>query len=108
MVPTDTVEFLEGKRLGSRLASIEKPLGYSFRVILRPEQDGGFSAFVPELPGAVSQGETVDEATMNMKDALVGLVEAYGADAIPFTDGSDYQWQVGDIETRIPVDVQAR
>jgi predicted RNase H-like HicB family nuclease len=33
-------------------------------------QQGGYSAYVEEIPGANSQGETLEEAKENLKDAL--------------------------------------
>lgn len=47
------------------------------RAILCPEEDGGFSAIVRDLPGAVSQGDTEDEALANLREAFAGLVVAY-------------------------------
>ena len=40
------------------------------KVILEPSQEGGFTAYVPMLPGCISEGETVDEATVNIRDAI--------------------------------------
>ncbi|HEX3732411.1 MAG TPA: type II toxin-antitoxin system HicB family antitoxin [Mycobacteriales bacterium] len=41
-----------------------------FDVILRPEPEGGYSAHVPTLPGCFSQGETIEEATEGIKEAI--------------------------------------
>jgi predicted RNase H-like HicB family nuclease len=42
-----------------------------YTVIIEPdEEDGGFVARVPALPGVVDQGETEDEAMENIKEAL--------------------------------------
>ena len=41
------------------------------QVVITPDhEDGGFIAEVPSLPGCVSQGETVDEALANVRDAM--------------------------------------
>jgi len=45
----------------------------SFRIVLRPEPEGGYTVVVPSLPGCVTYGETVEEAREMAKDA----VEAY-------------------------------
>ncbi|MBV9440652.1 MAG: type II toxin-antitoxin system HicB family antitoxin [Candidatus Eremiobacteraeota bacterium] len=42
----------------------------SFAVVLEPDEDGGFTVLVPSLPGVVTQGETVDEALENARDAI--------------------------------------
>jgi len=35
-----------------------------------PERGGGYSVYVPALPGCFSQGETFEEATANIKEAI--------------------------------------
>lgn len=32
--------------------------------------EGGYTAFVEEIPGAISEGETIEEARENLSDAL--------------------------------------
>ena len=39
------------------------------KVLVRPESVGGFSVSVPALPGCHSQGETIDEALVNIREA---------------------------------------
>ncbi len=39
-------------------------------------EDGGFNVSCPALPGCHSQGETVDEAIKNIKDAIQGCIAA--------------------------------
>jgi len=51
--------------------------GGSFRVILREEPSDGFSAQCVELPGAISQGETREEALRNIREAIEGYLEAF-------------------------------
>lgn len=40
-----------------------------------PEAEGGFSCYVEEIPGAISQGETIEEAKANLLEALQLVVE---------------------------------
>ncbi len=48
-----------------------------FKVILKPDlEDGGFNVSCPALPGCHSQGDTEEEAIENIKDAIVGCLEA--------------------------------
>lgn len=42
----------------------------------RDDLDGGWVAECVDLPGCVSQGETIDEALANIADAIVGVVAA--------------------------------
>jgi predicted RNase H-like HicB family nuclease len=48
-----------------------------FNVILREEEEGGYSVQCVELPGAISQGETRKEALENIKEAIQGYLEAF-------------------------------
>ena len=41
-----------------------------------PAEGGGFCAYVEELPGANTQGETLEEARENLKDAIKQLLDA--------------------------------
>lgn len=50
--------------------------------------DGGFLAFVKELPGCIAQGDTLDEVKENILDVArafleVMLAEAGGGTAVP-------------------------
>ena len=38
--------------------------------VFEPAQEGGYTCFVEEIPAAVSQGETLEEARANLLDAL--------------------------------------
>jgi predicted RNase H-like HicB family nuclease len=40
------------------------------QVILIPDETGGYIVEVPSLPGCYSQGETVDEALENIREAI--------------------------------------
>lgn len=41
-----------------------------YKVVLEKEPEGGYSVYVPELPGCASQGETRREALKNIKEAI--------------------------------------
>ena len=41
-----------------------------YKVVLEPQDEGGYTVYVPALPGCVSQGETSDEAMANIKEAI--------------------------------------
>lgn len=40
-----------------------------------PAEEGGYTAFIEEIPGAITQGETVEEARENLADALRMVLE---------------------------------
>lgn len=49
----------------------------SVTLVFEPSEEGGFSAYVAEVPGANSQGETLKEAKEMVLEALQELIE-YG------------------------------
>ena len=40
------------------------------QVVLEPSDDGGYTVYVPTLPGCISEGETVEEAMQNIREAI--------------------------------------
>lgn len=47
-----------------------------FTVRYKEEEDGGYSGQCLEIPGAISQGETLEELKENMKDAISLILES--------------------------------
>ena len=50
---------------------------FECRVLLCPEEEGGYTAHALRLPGVVSQGDTIDAALANIKEAFRGAVGVY-------------------------------
>lgn len=48
---------------------------YDFKVILEPDPGGGYVISCPSLPGCYSQGDSVDEALANIREAIELVVE---------------------------------
>ena len=46
-----------------------------YNAVFEEEKEGGFSVWIPELPGCASQGETFDEALANIRIAIQLYVE---------------------------------
>lgn len=42
----------------------------TYEAILEPAEEGGFTVYVPALPGCISEGDTEDEALENIRDAI--------------------------------------
>ena len=40
------------------------------KVVFEPSDDGGYTVYVPSLPGCISEGETLDEARQNIREAI--------------------------------------
>ncbi len=41
-----------------------------FKIVLEPSDEGGYTAYVPALPGCISEGESIDEALANVREAI--------------------------------------
>jgi len=39
-------------------------------IVLEPSEEGGYTAYVPSLPGCISEGDTADEAMDNVREAV--------------------------------------
>jgi predicted RNase H-like HicB family nuclease len=48
-------------------------------VLIEQDEDGVSIAEVPSLPGCISQGQTRDEATNNIKEAIALYLESLNA-----------------------------
>jgi len=40
------------------------------RVVLELSDEGGYTAYVPSLPGCISEGDTREEALSNIREAI--------------------------------------
>lgn len=40
------------------------------RVVLEPCEEGGYTVYVPGLPGCISEGKTKEEALDNIREAI--------------------------------------
>ncbi len=54
-------------------------------VILEPQEEGGFTVYVPSLPGCISEGDTKEEAVKNIKEAIELYLETDINDLIEFS-----------------------
>jgi predicted RNase H-like HicB family nuclease len=59
----------------------------NLKVVLEPSEEGGYTVYVPGLPGCISEGESKDEALRNIKEAIELYIEPveddmnYGSDS---------------------------
>lgn len=58
---------------------IRRPIGksYTCHLAIIPEDEGGFSVLVLNLPGCGTCGDTIDECMEYIKDAVIGCTECY-------------------------------
>jgi predicted RNase H-like HicB family nuclease len=52
------------------------------QVILEPSDEGGYTVYVPALPGCISEGDTRDEALKNINEAIGLYLEPVDDDHI--------------------------
>ena len=50
--------------------------------------EGNYSAYVPDLPGCVATGSTVEEAERSIRDAIAFHLEGLRADNLPIPPAS--------------------
>lgn len=50
---------------------------YKIPLVLTPQAEGGYTVTSPLLPELVTEGDTIDEALANVRDALAAVIETY-------------------------------
>lgn len=40
------------------------------QIVLEPGDEGGYTVYVPALPGCISEGDTIEEAMANIREAV--------------------------------------
>jgi len=57
-----------------------------FTVILSPEAGGGYSVVCPAVPGCVSEGDSLDDALDNIREAILLCLEVRNESSQPLPD----------------------
>jgi predicted RNase H-like HicB family nuclease len=55
--------------------------------VFEPEGEGGYHVYAPDLPGLHTQGDNLDDATENAREALALYVEGLHDDGRPLATG---------------------
>jgi predicted RNase H-like HicB family nuclease len=50
-------------------------MAFTFTAVYQEAEEGGYIGFVEELPGAITQGETLEETRENLQDAIAPVLE---------------------------------
>lgn len=53
----------------------------NLRIVLEPSDEGGYTVYVPALPGCISEGDTQQEALENIREAIALYLEPVEDDA---------------------------
>lgn len=56
---------------------------FTYTVVLEPAEEGGYNVHVPALAGCFTQGDTLDEALANAREAIQCHVEGLRLDGLP-------------------------
>ena len=78
-----------------------------YTAILKP-YDGGYTVEVPDVPGCVTGGESVEDAVRMARDALCGCLSVYEDERNPPPPSrlpADFTLQDGEIATLVDVDL---
>jgi len=59
---------------------------YQFEVIFTPQEEGGFTVEVPDLPGCITEGDTLEEAEKNIQEAIDLYLETLEERGIPLPE----------------------
>jgi predicted RNase H-like HicB family nuclease len=54
-----------------------------YTTILEAQADGGYHVFCPSLPGCHSEGDTLEEAIVNIREAITVYLESLQAHGQP-------------------------
>jgi len=53
------------------------------KVILEPQEEGGYTVYAPSLPGCISEGDSKEEAIRNITEAIELYLEADESEVQP-------------------------
>ena len=85
------------------MKTLDEYLKLPYRLELIPDQDeGGFVASYPDLPGCFSCGATVENAAANAVDAKIAWLQAAIEEGITIPEPSSLDDYSGQFKLRIP------
>lgn len=61
----------------------------TYRIVLRPEPEGGYTVIVPTLPGCVTYGATKEEANKMAEDAIRAYLKSMKKHGEEIVDDSE-------------------
>ena len=59
-----------------------------YDAIFEEAEEGGFAVTVPSLPGCISEGDTFEDAKVNITEAITVYLESLAKDEIPVKSNS--------------------
>lgn len=67
------------------MATIDDYMSVPYKEVIEPAEEGGYVAYIPDLPGCITQGETKEEVIAMLDDAKHAWIECAleAGDVIP-------------------------
>ena len=75
----------------------------TLKVVLEPSDEGGFTVYVPSLPGCISEGNTKEEALANIREAIAAYLQELGDELNP-----NQQVLITEVEVELPTPAQEK
>lgn len=81
---------------------LEYYLALPYKVVLYPAEEGGYAIEIPELPGCISQGQTLEEAYEMIQDAKKGWFDIALQDGETIPEPARVEEYSGKFNIRMP------
>jgi predicted RNase H-like HicB family nuclease len=81
---------------------------YVYPVILSPEEDSGYCVYAPDIPGCVTEADTLIDGIEKIREGLCGILFVYERDGMPVPSPSSFdaiETENGDMITFVDADV---
>jgi antitoxin HicB len=73
----------------TEIKNLDYYMSLRYRIVLTPEEDG-WSAIVPDLPGCIAAGDTINETLELLEDARRSWLEASLLHGLSIPEPKDY------------------
>jgi len=84
------------------MKTLKEYLKLPYRMEIVPDDEGGFVATYPDLPGCISVGRSIVEATSNLEDAKKVWLESALEDGIKVAEPNNLDEYSGQFKLRMP------
>ena len=85
------------------MKTIEEYMNLPYRIELIPDPDeGGFAVTIPDLPGCLSMGETIEDAYRNAEDAKHEWLKTALEEGIAIPEPDSIEDYSGQFKLRLP------
>jgi len=102
---TVAAENVKAKGIAWRSATPQEPIGYCFDARLMPDETGGYTAYVAQLRGIVSEGDDAESAIKNIIEAFQVAIETYLEEGMPIPWSEARPRQSDELSFRVAVNV---